>query len=80
LIIALVVDLFRARALRKAAREYGSQALASDAEHFTNDMLGTAAVLAGLIVVFLSQSLSLPDWLVSRVNAFAAAIVAFIAL
>jgi cation diffusion facilitator family transporter len=80
LIIALVVDLYRARALRKAAKEHRSQALASDAEHFTNDMLGTAAVLGGLIVVLLSQSVPLPNWLVSRVDAFAAAIVACIAL
>jgi len=80
LIIALVVDVYRARALRKAAGGYGSQALASDAEHFTNDMLGTAAVLGGLIVVLLSQWVPLPDWLVSRVDAFAAAIVACIAL
>lgn len=80
LIIALVVDLYRARALRKAAIDHHSQALASDAEHFTNDILGTAAVLVGLMVVLLSQSVPLPDWLVSRVDAFAAAIVACIAL
>jgi divalent metal cation (Fe/Co/Zn/Cd) transporter len=80
LIIALLVDLYRARALRKAAEEYSSQALASDAEHFANDMLGTAAVFSGLLVVFLSKSIPLPDWLVSRVDAFAAAIVACIAL
>jgi cation diffusion facilitator family transporter len=80
LIIALVVDLYRARALRKAAREYRSQAFAADAEHFTNDMLGTAAVLVGLLVVLVSQSVPLPDWLVTRVDAFAAAIVACIAL
>lgn len=80
LVIALVVDLHRARALRRAAMEHRSQALASDAEHFTNDMLGTAAVLGGLIVILLSQSIPLPDWLVSRVDAFAAAIVACIAL
>jgi len=80
LIIALVVDLYRARALRKAARDYRSQALASDAEHFTNDMLGTLAVLLGLTVVLFSQSVPLPDWLVSRVDAFAAAIVACVAL
>jgi hypothetical protein len=70
------VDLFRVRALRKASREYESQALASDAVHFANDMLGTVAVLAGLLVVLLSRSVTLPDWLVSRADAFAATIVA----
>jgi divalent metal cation (Fe/Co/Zn/Cd) transporter len=34
LIFALVVDLFRAGALRKAARDYGSQALALDCGAF----------------------------------------------
>src|SRR6516225_6815935 len=37
LAISLAVDLYRVRALREAAKEYGSQALASDAEHFRND-------------------------------------------
>jgi cation diffusion facilitator family transporter len=80
LAIALIVDLYRVRALRRASKDYASQALASDAEHFTNDMLGTVAVLAGLVVVLLSRSLTLPDWLVSRADAFAATIVACIAL
>ena len=80
LAIALIVDLCRVRALRRASKDYGSQALASDAEHFTNDMLGTVAVLAGLVVVLLSRSLTLPGWLVSRADAFAATIVACIAL
>src|SRR5258707_2471755 len=80
LAIALIVDLCRVRALRRASKDYGSQALASDAEHFTNDMLGTVAVLAGLVVVLLSRSLTLPGWLGSRADAFAATIVACIAL
>ena len=80
LAIAIVVDLFRVRALRKASKEYESQALASDAVHFANDMLGTVAVLAGLLVVLLSRSVTLPDWLVLRADAFAATIVALIAL
>jgi cation diffusion facilitator family transporter len=78
--VALVVDLYRVRALRRASRKYSSQALAADAEHFKNDVLGTLAVLAGLIVVQLSHSIALSDWLVSRADAFAAAIVAVIAL
>lgn len=80
LAIALVVDLYRARALRKAAKVHRSQALASDAVHFTNDMLGTLAVLAGLTVVLLSRWAPIPEWLVSRADAFAAAMVACVAL
>ena len=80
LAVALVVDLYRARALRCASKKYSSQALAADAEHFKNDILGTLAVLAGLTVVQLSHFISLPDWLVLRADALAAAVVACIAL
>jgi divalent metal cation (Fe/Co/Zn/Cd) transporter len=54
--------------------------LASDAEHFSNDLIGTAAVLGGLLLVLLSRSVTLDDWLVSRADAFAAVIVACLAL
>jgi cation diffusion facilitator family transporter len=80
LAVALAVDLYRVAALRRASKEYASQALASDAEHFSNDMIGTVAVLGGLLLVLLSRSVTLPDWLVSRADAFAAVIVACLAL
>ena len=78
--VAVAVDFYRVRALRNAARAHGSQALASDAEHFKNDLLGTMAVIGGLFVVLLSRSISLPDWLVSRADAFAATIVVCLAM
>ena len=78
--ISLVIDVYRARALRKAADEYQSQALASDAEHFKNDILGTIAVLGGFAVILISRLAALPEWLVSRADAFAAIVVAIIAL
>lgn len=80
LAVALAVDLYRVAALRRASKEYASQALASDAEHFSNDLVGTVAVLGGLLLVLFSRSVSLPDWLVSRADAFAAVIVACLAL
>ena len=80
LIVSLVVDFFRARALRKAAASHASSALASDAEHFANDMLGAISVLAGLAVIALRDPLHLPEWLVARADAIAALIVAAIAL
>ena len=79
LLVSVVVDLLRARALRKAARNLGSHALASDAEHFTNDMLGALAVLLGLGVVALDRFAPMPGWLVGRADAIAALLVAFIA-
>lgn len=48
LVVDIVVNYWRARALHRAARETRSQALEADALHFTSDMLGSFAVIAGL--------------------------------
>jgi cation diffusion facilitator family transporter len=80
LIISVIVDFLRARTLRKAAAQHASSALASDAVHFANDMLGAISVLLGLAVIALADPLHLPDWLVGRADAFAALLVATVAL
>ncbi|MBV9491031.1 MAG: cation transporter [Verrucomicrobia bacterium] len=80
LLASLMVDFLRARSLRQAAREHGSQALASDAEHFTNDMVSAFAVLIGLAVVALARAFTIPAWLVGRADAIAGLVVAAIAL
>ena len=79
LIVSVAVDFLRTRALRKAAAEHSSSALASDAEHFANDMLGAISVLVGLAVIAFRDPLHLPDWLVTRADAVAALLVAAIA-
>ena len=79
LVVSVVVDFFRARALKRAAASLASSALASDAEHFGNDMLGAVSVLVGLAVIALRDPLHLPKWLVMRADAIAALIVAAIA-
>jgi len=48
LVIDIVVNLWRARALHRAARQTKSQALEADALHFASDVLGSFAVIAGL--------------------------------
>jgi len=48
LLIDIAVNLWRARALHRAAHETQSQALAADALHFASDVLGSVAVIAGL--------------------------------
>lgn len=53
LVIDIVVNLWRARALHRAARETKSQALAADALHFASDVLGSFAVIIGLILAAL---------------------------
>jgi cation diffusion facilitator family transporter len=52
--VSIVVDFARSRALYKAARKYGSQALESDGLHFKTDMISSSIVIVGLsLVLFL---------------------------
>jgi cation diffusion facilitator family transporter len=48
LVIDIVVNFWRARALHRTARDTRSQALAADALHFASDVLGSFAVIIGL--------------------------------
>jgi cation diffusion facilitator family transporter len=48
LLVDIAVNLWRARALRQAARDTRSQALEADALHFSSDVLGSSAVIVGL--------------------------------
>ncbi len=48
LVIDIIVNFWRARALDRTARDTRSQALAADALHFASDVLGSVAVMIGL--------------------------------
>ncbi|WP_315833840.1 cation-efflux pump [Bradyrhizobium prioriisuperbiae] len=48
LVVDIAVNLWRARALHRTARETRSQALEADALHFTSDVFGSIAVIVGL--------------------------------
>jgi len=48
LLVDIVVNFWRARALHQTARATHSQALAADALHFASDVLGSIAVIIGL--------------------------------
>lgn len=50
LVVDILVNLWRARALHRAARETRSEALAADALHFASDVMGSCAVIVGLIL------------------------------
>jgi cation diffusion facilitator family transporter len=50
LVLDIAVNLWRARALHRAAHDTQSQALAADALHFASDVLGSVAVIAGLVL------------------------------
>lgn len=53
IVVSIVIDFFRARALSKVAKETGSQALEADALHFASDIYSSAVVLVGLGLVAL---------------------------
>jgi cation diffusion facilitator family transporter len=50
LLVDIAVNFWRARALHRAARDTQSQALAADALHFASDVLGSCAVIVGLVL------------------------------
>src|SRR5690348_5962714 len=50
LVIDIIVNFWRARALHRAARATRSQALAADALHFASDVMGSCAVIVGLVL------------------------------
>jgi len=46
--VSMVVDVFRARDLKRAAEETGSQALEADALHFSSDIASSGVVILGV--------------------------------
>ncbi len=56
IIVSIVVDFFRARALKRTAEATQSQALEADALHFSSDLWASLAVLIGLIGVYFGYS------------------------
>jgi cation diffusion facilitator family transporter len=63
LLVALSIDITRARALRHVARKYSSEALEADALHFSTDVWSTIVVIAGIGLVWVGESWNLP-WLI----------------
>lgn len=58
ILVAIVVDFIRFRALKKTALKHHSQALEADALHFYSDMLSSSLVLIGLIAVGLGYAMA----------------------
>jgi cation diffusion facilitator family transporter len=74
--IAMVVDFWRSRRLRRIADKYDSQALQADALHFRTDIWSSAVVIVGLALVMAGRRYSLP-WM-ARADPIAALVVACI--
>jgi cation diffusion facilitator family transporter len=62
LLVALAIDVTRARALKHVARKYSSDALEADALHFSTDVWSTIVVISGIGLVWAGESWNLP-WL-----------------
>ncbi|HNW92708.1 MAG TPA: cation diffusion facilitator family transporter, partial [bacterium] len=77
-LLSIVVDYGRSRALMRAARKYQSQALEADALHFSTDIWSSGVVLLGLCGVLAGDRLGLP-WL-RQADAVAALGVALIVI
>jgi cation diffusion facilitator family transporter len=69
-ILSIVVDYSRSRALLRVAKKYESQALEADALHFSTDIWSSLVVLFGLICVLASHGFDVP-WL-AKADAVAA--------
>lgn len=62
LIISIVVDYSRSRALGRAAERHQSQALEADALHFSTDIWSSLVVIFGLVGVVVAKRFDMP-WL-----------------
>jgi cation diffusion facilitator family transporter len=62
LLVALAIDVTRARALKHVAQKYSSEALEADALHFSTDVWSTIVVISGVGLVWAGETWNLP-WL-----------------
>ncbi len=61
MLTSMAVDLWRSRALRRAAVEFASDALEADALNFSSDLWSSLAVLAGLTLVAVGRRFGIPS-------------------
>jgi cation diffusion facilitator family transporter len=78
LVLCLLIDVLRARSLKRAAEKYPSEALEADALHFSTDIWSTGVVILGITGAWLGLRFNLP-WL-TMLDAFAALAVAGVIL
>src|ERR1700731_984497 len=62
LLVALSIDMTRARTLNAVAKRYSSEALEADALHFSTDVWSTIVVILGVALVWAGNVWNLP-WL-----------------
>jgi cation diffusion facilitator family transporter len=62
LLLSMIVDWWRSRALSRIAVKYDSQALEADALHFSTDVWSTGVVVVGLLLIMAGRKFGL-GWL-----------------
>ena len=60
MVLSIIVDTSRSRALKKVAEKYGSQALEADALHFSSDVWSSLVVIVGLLCVGIGDFFKIP--------------------
>src|SRR5712672_4196628 len=60
LLVALGIDLTRARALSRVAKKFTSEALEADALHFSTDVWSTVVVVSGIGLVCTGETCNMP--------------------
>ena len=50
MVLSMVIDYTRSRALMRTAKKYKSQALEADAIHFSTDLISSAVVITGILL------------------------------
>src|SRR6202162_5422634 len=61
LLVALSIDITRARKLSRVAAKYSSEALEADALHFSTDVWSTIVVISGIGLVWAGETWNLPS-------------------
>jgi cation diffusion facilitator family transporter len=64
MIVSIVIDISRSRALYRAARKHRSQALEADALHFSTDIWSSSVVILGLIAVRIGNAFPQAEFLI----------------
>lgn len=77
IVVSIVIDVSRSRALMRVAKKHGSQALEADALHFSTDVWSSAVVLLGLVLVRIGPAIGQTHILI-KADAVAALVVALL--
>ncbi len=77
--VSLMINGLRIYALNRATSLSKSDTLTANIANFANDMLGSLVVLVALTLIWLAPWLPLPLWVIERLDALAAAVVALLA-